>query len=236
MSRRKPDISQGSVLIAEDDESFALATRRYLRLIGYRVVLLGDGEETLRCLLETDHRFDALVLDLLLPRIDGREICRRLRAAGCWIPVVMTTALGELEDRLDGFGCGADDYLVKPFSLEELTLRLRAVVRRGNLQSGALQAGDLRLDLVTRQSWRGETELKLTHRESQILEFFLKREGLVVTRGTIGKAVWSEKEEVSENLVDQYIAHLRRKIDRPFGRRDIETIHRVGYRLSASGS
>ncbi len=236
MRNPMPDASQGSILLAEDDEAFASALRRYLRQTGYRVVLMGDGEAALQCLLETNHHFDALILDLLLPGIDGREVCHRLRTAGCWIPVIMTTALGELDDRLDGFGYGADDYLVKPFSLAELTLRLRAVVRRRGIPSDPIQAGDLRIDPTTRQCWRGEVELTLTHRESQILEYFLRREGLVVTRASIGNAIWPNEEQVSENLVDQHIAHLRKKIDRPFGRHDLQTIHRVGYRLKTSES
>lgn len=222
------------VLVVEDDVELVCALRTYLVEAGFEVVAVGDGEEAFGLLLEVE-RFDAVVLDVLLPGLDGREVCQRLRGAGCSVPIVMVTALGEVEDRITGLSRGADDYLVKPFSLEELSLRLRAVVRRGESGPEAvLQLGDLRVDLLTHQAWRGDTKLKLTEREFKLLELFLRRPGLVLSRDSIWSTVWGATEKVSENLIDQHIAHLRKKVDRPFGRNDIETLTRVGYRMRAS--
>ena len=223
-----------NVLVVEDDPELLSALRRYLYEKRLMVTAVQDGNEAVRLLLDSDDSYDAVVLDILLPGLDGREVCRQVRGAGCWVPIVMVTALGEIEDRIAGFQRGADDYLVKPFSLEELSLRLRALIRRSEATwVSMLSVGELRMNLHTRQAWRGEVELNLTHREFQLLELFLRHPGLVLSRNIIRTAVWgaSEAKDVSGNLIDQYIAHLRRKIDRPSSVGSIETLSRVGYRL-----
>ena len=223
-----------NVLVVEDDPELLSAIRRYLYEKRFLVTMVQNGKEALRLLLDSDDTYDAVVLDILLPGLDGREVCRRARGAGCWVPIVMVTALGEIDDRIDSFQRGADDYLVKPFSLEELSLRLRALIRRSEASwVSMLSVGELRMNLHTRQAWRGEEELNVTHREFQLLELFLRHPGLVLSRNIIRTAVWgtAEAKDVSGNLIDQYIAHLRRKIDRRSDVSSIETLSRVGYRL-----
>ena len=223
-----------NVLVVEDDPELLSAIRRYLYEKRFLVTMVQNGKEALRLLLDSDDTYDAVVLDILLPGLDGREVCRRARGAGCWVPIVMVTALGEIDDRIDSFQRGADDYLVKPFSLEELSLRLRALIRRSEASwVSMLSVGELRMNLHTRQAWRGAEELNVTHREFQLLELFLRHPGLVLSRNIIRTAVWgtAEAKDVSGNLIDQYIAHLRRKIDRRSDVSSIETLSRVGYRL-----
>ncbi len=223
-----------SVLVVEDDPELRSAIKRYLHERRFLVTAVQNGKEALRLLLDSDDPYDAVVLDILLPGLDGGEVCRRARGAGCWVPIVMVTALGEIDDRIDGFQRGADDYLVKPFSLEELSLRLRALIRRSEATwVSMLSVGDLRMNLHTRQAWRGEVELNITHREFQLLELFLRHPGLVLSRNIIRSAVWgsADAKDVSGNLIDQYIAHLRRKIDQRSDVSSIETLSRIGYRL-----
>ncbi len=225
------------VLVVEDDVELLSAMRRYLYERHFLVTAVENGNEAVRLLLDSDDTFDAVVLDILLPGLDGREVCRQVRGAGCWVPIALVTALGELDDRITGLKHGADDYLVKPFSLEELSLRLRALIRRSEASwISVLQVGDLRMNLHSRQAWRGEAEMNLTHREFQLLELFLRHPGLVLSRNIIRTSVWggSDAENVSANLIDQYIAHLRRKIDRASGIGSIETLSRVGYRMRAA--
>lgn len=228
------------VLVVEDDPELLSALRRYLHEKRFVVSAVEDGNEAVRLLLESESCFDAVVLDLLLPGLDGREVCRLVRGAGCWVPIVMVTALGEIGDRIVGLQRGADDYLVKPFSLEELSLRLRALTRRSEATwISTLQVGRLRMNLHTRQAWRGEVELNLTHREFQLLELFLRHPGLVLSRNIIRSSVWRDSStgDVSSNLIDQYIAHLRRKIDGPSSTiSNIETLSRIGYRLRTAES
>ncbi len=225
-----------SLLVVEDDEELLSATCRHLRDEGFAVEAAYDGEEALARLLSPGpHAVDAVVLDLLLPGLNGREVCYRLRAAGCWVPVIMATAFGELEDRLQGFRDGADDYLVKPFSLAELTVRLQAILRRGGGASQSiLQVGNLRIDLLAHRATRGDDEIRLSPREIALLELFMRRPGLVLSRETIAASVWGRRDGVSANLLEQYVARLRRKLDAPDGRSEIETIPRVGYRLRPS--
>ncbi len=222
------------MLVVEDDPELRSAIKRYLNERRFLVTAVQNGKEALRLLLDSDDPYDAVVLDILLPGLDGGEVCRRARGAGCWVPIVMVTALGEIDDRIDGFQRGADDYLVKPFSLEELSLRLRALIRRSEATwVSMLSVGDLRMNLHTRQAWRGEVELNITHREFQLLELFLRHPGLVLSRNIIRSAVWgsADAKDVSGNLIDQYIAHLRRKIDQRSDVSSIETLSRIGYRL-----
>ncbi len=220
------------VLVVEDDPDLCSAICRYLRGSGFAVSSASDGKGALSALLKDEGAFDVVVLDLLLPGLDGVALCKQLRGAGSTVRVVMATALGAVGDRIAGLRSGADDYLVKPFSLEELSLRVKALARRASLQAEAvLEAGDLRLDLHTRHASRGGVDLDLTRKEVQLLELFMRRPGLVLSREAILKAVWGPRATASDNLLDQHIAHLRHKVDRRFGRADIETLHRLGYRL-----
>lgn len=225
-----PSMSPAEVLVVEDDHGFAQILLRRLSEEGFRVQVVGDGEAALELMARA--RFDVVVLDLLLPGVDGFEVCRRLRQDRRWVPVVMVTALGGIDDRMHGFELGADDYLVKPFVLQELVARLQVVLRR---QKGAgeafLTAGDLRLDLMSRRAWRGTVALGLAPREFDLLELFVLHADIVVTRQTILISVWGRDAAVSKNVVDQYVAHLRKKVDRPFGRANLETVYGVGWRL-----
>lgn len=225
--------AQGHVLVVEDDQDVASAVRRYLSGEGFAVTVATDAEWALRILSAVDHRIDAILLDLLLPGMSGREACRRLRAAGHWVPVLMVTALGEVADRVHGFQDGADDYLVKPFSLHELTMRLRAVLRRTAPAGGMLEVGDLRLEVPTRRCWREDVELRLSPREFEVLHFFMQRPGLVISRPSILAGVWGEGSTVSPNAVDQYVGHLRRKLGGSGRHARLETLPRLGYRLRA---
>lgn len=219
----------GSVLVIEDDGDLASVLQRALRDEGYEVEVVADGERGLA--LAREREFDAIVLDVLLPDISGAEVCLRLGQHGRRPPVLMATALGSVADRVAGLDAGADDYLPKPFSLAELSARLRALRRRGHSDPmPLLEVGDLRLDPVAGRAWRGESEIILAHREAQLLEVFLRRPGIVLSRPGILAAAW-RGEEVTTNVVDQYVSHLRRKVDQPFGRSDIETVHRIGYRF-----
>ncbi len=225
-----PSMSPAEVLVVEDDHGFAQILRRRLLEEGFGVQVVGDGEAALQ--LMTRARFDVVVLDLLLPGVDGFEVCRRLRQHRRWVPVVMVTALGGIDDRMRGFELGADDDLVKPFVLQELVARLHAVLRRQHGSNDAfLTAGDLRLDLMSRRAFRGTVALDLAPRELDLLELLVRHADIVVTCQTILIALWGRDAAVSKNVVDQYVAHLRKKVDRPFGRSDLETVYGVGWRL-----
>lgn len=223
------------MLVVEDDRRMAGLLRRGLEEGGYAVDLAGDGPEGLW--YATENQYDAIVLDVMLPGFDGFDLCRRLRDAGNWIPVLMLTARGDVRDRAKGLDAGADDYLTKPFSFIELTARLRALSRRGRAERPAiLEVGDLRLDPASRRVFRGEVELELSPKEFALLELLLAHPGEVLTRTRIIESVWDFAYDGTSNVVDQYVGYLRRKIDQPFGRADIETIRGVGYRLRAPAS
>ena len=218
------------VLVVEDEERMASLLRRALEEEGHAVDVARDGPEGVW--LATENPYGAVVLDLMLPGFDGFEVCRRLRAAGVWAPVLMLTARDEIGDRVRGLDAGADDYLVKPFSLLELAARLRALARRDDrVRPVLLTAGDLKLDPAGKRAWRGELELDLSPKEFSILELFLRNPGVVLSRSQIIDAVWDFAYDGTSNIVDQYVTYLRRKIDRPFGRDDIETVRGMGYRL-----
>ncbi len=218
------------VLVIEDEVRMARLLRRALEEEGHAVDVAGDGPDGLW--MATENPYSALVLDVLLPGFDGFELCRRLRAAGIWAPVLMLTAREEVGDRVRGLDAGADDYLVKPFSLLELAARLRALARRDDRRRPAvLSEGDLRLDPASKRAWRDGTELRLSPKEFSLLELFLRHPGAVLTRSQIIEAVWDFAYDGGSNLVDQYVNYLRRKVDAPFGRRDIETVRGMGYRL-----
>jgi two-component system OmpR family response regulator len=218
------------VLAIEDEVRMARLLRRALEEEGHAVDVAGDGPDGLW--MATENPYSALVLDVMLPGFDGFELCRRLRAAGIWAPVLMLTAREEVGDRVRGLDAGADDYLVKPFSLLELAARLRALARRDDRRRPAvLSEGDLRLDPASKRAWRDGTELRLSPKEFSLLELFLRHPGAVLTRSQIIEAVWDFAYDGGSNLVDQYVNYLRRKVDAPFGRRDIETVRGMGYRL-----
>ena len=204
--------------------------RRALAEEGYAVDVAADGADGLW--LATENAYGAIVLDVMLPDTDGFELCRRIREKGQWVPVIMLTARDSVGDRVRGLDAGADDYLVKPFSLAELAARLRALARRDDRPRPAVLAeGDLKLDPAAKRAWRGGTELRLSPKEFALLELFLRHPGDVLTRSRIIEAVWDFAYDGGSNVVDQYVNYLRRKVDAPFGRHDIETVRGMGYRL-----
>ncbi len=212
----------------------AAAIRRGLRFEGLVVDLAADGEAALRTVGAVD--YDAIVLDVMMPGLDGFETCERLRRDGVWTPVLMLTARDAVEDRVRGLDGGADDYLTKPFSLAELTARLRALVRRGATERPAvLEVGELRLDPSTREVWRGDAEIHLSTREFALLETFMRRPGHVLTQMQLLEAAWDLGYEQRSNVVEVYVRYLRQKIDRPFGVSSIETVRGAGYRLRKDG-
>jgi two-component system OmpR family response regulator len=222
------------VLVVEDEVKMAALLRRGLREEGLTVEIAGTGEEAVLMAIGSD--FDAIVLDVMLPGIDGFEACRRLRGEGVWAPVLMLTARGALEDRVAGLDGGADDYLTKPFSFAELNARLRALVRRGEIERPAVvEVGDLRLDPATRQVWRGATEIELSAKEFALLEVFMRRPGYVLSRSQLLDQAWEYDFEHRSNVIEVYIRYLRRKVDLPFGVESLETVRGAGYRLRKDG-
>ena len=222
------------VLVVEDDARMAAAIRRGLRFEGLVVDLAGGGEEALR--MAGAIEYDAVVLDVMMPGLDGFETCRRLRAGRNWVPVLMLTARDGVEDRVRGLDGGADDYLTKPFALAELLARLRALVRRGRIERPVLlEVGDLRLDPATREVHRGAAAIVLSAREFGLLETFMRHPGQVFTQPQLLEAAWDLGYAQRSNVVEVYVRYLREKIDRPFGVESIETVRGVGYRLHRDG-
>jgi two-component system OmpR family response regulator len=222
------------VLVVEDEVKMAALLRRGLTEQGLAVDVVGDGEAGVA--LATATSYDAIVLDVILPGIDGFEACRQMRVQGVWSPVLMLTARGTLEDRIAGLDGGADDYLTKPFSFAELLARLRALVRRGTAERPTvLEVGDLRLDPATRQVWRGETEVELSAKEFTLLEVFMRNPGHVLTRTQLLEHAWEYDYEHRSNVIEVYVRYLRQKIDQPFGVKSLETVRGAGYRLRKDG-
>jgi len=219
------------VLVVEDQAKMANLLRRVLEAARYVVDVAADGEEALAKALDVD--YDAVVLDVLLPGIDGFDVCRRLRQVEVWAPVLILTALGDVNDRITGLDAGADDYLVKPFAVGELLSRLRALIRRGRPpRPTALECGPLTLEPATRLVTWDSTPIELSTREFALLEFLMHHPGDVVQRATIRRHVWGgHMDEGSSNIIDAYVKNLRDKIDRRFGVSTIETVRGVGYRL-----
>jgi two-component system OmpR family response regulator len=218
------------VLVVDDEVKLANLLQRRMRREGIGVDVVWSGEAALDRAGAID--YDAIILDLMLPGLDGFETCERLRAAGIWSPTLMLTARSEVADRIRGLDSGADDYLTKPFSLEELLARLRALIRRGlPPRPTVLEVGDLRLDPAGRRAWRGEVELSLTMREFALLETFMRHPGEVLGRFELLEHAWDESYEHRSNVIEVYIGYLREKVDRPFSRRSLETVRGVGYRL-----
>jgi two-component system OmpR family response regulator len=218
------------ILVVEDDPKMAGLLRRGLLEEGHAPDVAQVGDDALWMAKAVE--YDAIVLDLLLPGIDGVEVCRRLRRDGVWSPILMLTARDGVEDRVAGLDAGADDYLPKPFSFSELLARLRALVRRGSPERpSVLEVGDLRLDPATREVWRGGTEIHLSAKEFSLLETFMRRPGDVLSRNLLLEHAWDYAYENRSNVVDVYVRYLREKVDRPFGRNSIETVRGMGYRL-----
>jgi two-component system, OmpR family, response regulator len=218
------------ILVVEDDVKMAGLIRRGLVEEGLAADIASTGDDALWMGAATE--YDAIVLDVMLPGTDGFEVCRRLREAGTWSPVLMLTARDAVEDRVAGLDAGADDYLTKPFSFAELLARLRALARRPALERPAiLEIGDLRLDPATRQVWRGDAEIQLSAKEFALLETFMRRPGQVLSRYQLLEHCWDYGYENRSNVVDVYVRYLREKIDRPFRRTSIETVRGAGYRM-----
>jgi two-component system, OmpR family, response regulator len=220
-------------LVVEDGPKMAALVRRGLVEEGYAADVAGTGEDALWMARST--AYDVIVLDVMLPGLDGFGVCRELRAGDIWTPILMLTARDGVQDRVVGLDAG-DDYLVKPFSFAELLARLRALARRGLAERPTvLQAGSLRLDPATRQVWRGDTLVELSAKEFALLEAFLRRPGQVLSRLDLLEHAWDHAYENRSNVVDVYVGYLRAKIDRPFGRQSIDTVRGAGYRLRGDG-
>jgi two-component system OmpR family response regulator len=218
------------ILIVEDEPKMADVLRRGLTRAGLAVDIVEFGADALVLAGATD--YDAIVLDAMLPDIDGLDVCRRLRADRVWSPVLMLTARSGVPDRVDGLDAGADDYLAKPFSFDELLARLRALARRGPVERApVLEVGDLRLDPAGHRAWRGDAPLELSAKELAILEIFMRNPEHVLSRFTLLEHAWEGEYENRSNVVDVYVRLLREKIDRPFGRASLQTVRGVGYRL-----
>jgi two-component system OmpR family response regulator len=223
------------ILVVEDELKMANLLRRGLVEEGHAVDVARTGDDAVWMAQAAE--YDAIVLDLMLPGIDGIEVCRRIRDDGVWAPVLMLTARDGVEDRVTGLDAGADDYLPKPFSFAELLARLRALARRGAVERPAvLEVGDLRLDPATREAWRADTPIHLSAKEFALLETLMRRPGQVLTRYQLLEHAWDYAYENRSNVIDVYIRYLRDKIDRPFGRDSLETVRGVGYRLRRDGA
>ena len=222
------------LLVVEDEIKMAGLLVRGLREDGHAVDVARTGDDALW--MGQAVEYDAVVLDLMLPGIDGVSVCRAWRENGVWTPVLMLTARDGVEDRVAGLDAGADDYLPKPFSFAELNARLRALARRGVSERPAVvEVGDLRLDPATRQVWRGSVEIQLSTKEFALLDTLMRRAGLVLSRLQLLEHAWDYAYENRSNVVDVYIRYLREKVDRPFGRESIETVRGAGYRLRKDG-
>lgn len=220
------------VLVIEDEVRLAEAVRTGLEAEGFGVDVVHDGAEGFG--IAQSREYDAIVLDILLPGMNGYEVCRDLRAAGNWTPILMLTAKDGDYDQAEALDTGADDFLSKPFSFIVLVARLRALVRRGGApRPPAVEVGDIKLDPASRTVSRAGAVVDLTPREFLLLDTLMRRAPDVVRRSTILDAVWGPDSGVEENVLDVYVGYLRRKIDRPFGKDSIQTVRGVGYRLVA---
>jgi two-component system OmpR family response regulator len=222
------------ILVVEDDLHLARSIKRGLEAEGFAADLALNGVDGLWRAKEGD--YDVVVLDIMLPGMNGYQVCADLREAGNWTPILMLTAKDGEFDEAEALDTGADDYLSKPFSYVVLVARIRALLRRGSRERPArLTAGDLLLDPAAHRVWRGDTEVSLTPRQFALLEFLMRRAGEVLSKATILDHVWDFAFDGDPNIVEVYVRHLRRKIDEPFGRTAIQTVRFVGYRLDPDG-
>lgn len=222
------------VLVVEDEPSVATGVQRCLSADGLEVEIVHDGAVAL-ARTRTDP-FDLIVLDILLPSMNGYRVCEEIRSDGNWTPILMLTAKSGEYDEAEGFDLGADDFLVKPFSVIVLQARVRALLRRPRHAMGALVAGDLRLDTLRRKCSRGHVAVALTARETEVLAHLINRADETVTKRELLDAVWGPSFRGDRNIVEVYVGHLRRKLDEPFGRRSIETVRGLGYRLGTEAT
>ena len=222
------------ILVVEDELKMASLLLRGFRKNGDAVDVTRRGEDALWMAAAAE--YDAIVLDVMLPGMDGFQTLAALREKGLWTPVLMLTARDAVEDRVAGLDVGADDYLTKPFSFAELLARLRAIARRGPVERPTiLEVGDLRLDPATKQVWRGTSEIELTAKEFALLETFMRRPGEVLSRDHLLDQAWDMGYDNRSNVIAVYVNYLRDKVDRPFGARSLETVRGAGYRLRADG-
>lgn len=222
------------VLVVDDERRLAEGVKLGLEAEGFAVDTADNGVDGLW--FARENSYDVIVLDIMMPGMSGYRVCQTLREEENWTPVIMLTAKDGDWDQIEALDTGADDYLTKPFSFAVLVARIRALVRRGSRdRPTVLEAGDLSLDPATRRVRRGGTEIDLTSREFAVLEFLMRRRGEVVTKRDVLGNVWDDDFEGDPNIVEVYVGHLRRKLDRPFGRAAIETVRGAGYRLAADG-
>ena len=222
------------LLLVEDDSKIAAAVKRGLEAEGFSVEVAADGDEGLW--RATEGVYDLILLDLLLPRRNGYQVCAQLRAAGDWTPILMLTAKEGDLDEAEGLDTGADDFLTKPFSFAVLVARIRALLRRtADRTPVPVTVGDLRIEPRARRAFRGAAEVALTAREFSVLEFLVRRAGQVVPKDEILAGVWADDFAGDPNIVEVYVRRLRRKLDEPFDRHSIETVRGAGYRLGAGG-
>jgi heavy metal response regulator len=219
------------VLLVEDDKKVSSFIRRGLVQEGFSVDVSGDGRDAFHQALEEP--YDVVILDIVIPHMDGLDVLGEIRQRGCPVPVLILSAKDSVEDRVRGLNAGADDYLVKPFSFAELTARLRALLRRhSNIGQSVLRVGDLEIDLAARKVTRGAARINLTPKEFALLEYLARNRGDVLTRTMIAEHVWDQHFDSFTNVIDVYIRYLRTKIDEPFETKLIHTIRGVGYVLS----
>ena len=222
------------VLLVEDEVGLADAIVRGLAAEGFEVEAVHNGLEGLE--LARERHYAAMVLDIMLPGMNGYQVCRTLRSEGVWTPILMLTAKDGEWDEAEALDTGADDFLSKPFSYIVLVARIRALLRRGGRERPpVLEVGDLRLDPAAHRAWRGDVEVSLTPRQFSLLEYLMRKAGEVVSKAEILEHVWDYAFEGDPNIVEVYIRHLRKRIDEPFGRNAIQTVRLVGYRLDADG-
>lgn len=232
--RRTGETAAVRVLLVEDEVTLAEAVARGLGAEGFDVEIVHDGLEGLE--RARQHRYAAIVLDIMLPGRNGYQVCRDLRAEGNWTPILMLTAKDGEWDEAEALDTGADDFLSKPFSFVVLVARLRALLRRGSgPRPSVLEVGDLRLDPATRECHRGEQPVALTAREFALLEHLMRHDDQVVSKAALLEGVWGAEADGDPNLVEVYVGYLRRKIDQPFGRHSLVTVRGAGYRVVDDG-
>ena len=222
------------ILLIEDDKKIATMVKRGLEAEGFTVEVALDGADGLWLAIEGS--YDLIILDIMLPSRNGFQVCADLRESGDWTPILMLTAKDGDLDEAEALDTGADDYITKPFSFAVLVARVRALLRRASGRDPApIEAGDLRIDPAQRRAWRSDTEIELTARQFDVLEFLIRRAGQVLNKREILDGVWEYEFDGDPNIVEVYIRRLRTRIDEPFGKHSIQTIRGAGYRLASDG-